>query len=86
MRLRSTDVPALDFVQAMNDAYGVSEEVMPQESHDDLEVVVPETSFPISPEQREQLIAAINPMDRSTNYDIWIYERAITLLSQLNVQ
>ena len=54
----------------MIDAYGVSEDGMPQESHDDLEVVVPETSFPISPEQREQLIAAINPMDRSTNYDI----------------
>ena len=66
-------------MQAVNVAYGVSEEGMPQESHNDSEVIIPETSIPISPEQREQLIAVINPMDPSTNYGIEIYERALTL-------
>ena len=78
-------MPALDFMQTVNDTYGVSEEGMPQESHNDSEVVIPETSFPISPEQGEQLIAAINPMDPNTNYGIEIYERAVTVLSQFNV-
>ena len=77
LRLMNTDVPALDFMQAVDATHGVSEEGMPQESHDDSEVIVPETSFPINPEQREQLIAAINPMDPSTNYKKDIYERTI---------
>ena len=79
----NTDVPALDFMQAMAAAYGVSEKGMLQKSHDDSEVImiVLDTSFPIDPEQREQLITAINPMDPSTNCGIDIYERTITRLS-----
>ena len=73
----NTDVPALEFMQAVVATYGVSEEGMPQGSHDDSEVIVPGNSFPIDPEQREQLIAAINPMDPSTNYKKDIYERTI---------
>jgi len=75
------DVPALDFLQDVSDGYGVSEEGMPQGNHDDSEVVVPETSFILSQQQKEQLIATINPMDSSTNYGIELYERTLTLLS-----
>jgi len=81
LQLRHMDVPALDFLQDVSDGYGVSEEGMPQGNHDDSEVVVPETSFILSQQQKEQLIATINPMDSSTNYGIELYERTLTLLS-----
>ena len=45
LQLIHMDVPALDFLQDVNDEYSLSEEGMPQGNHDDSEVVVPETSF-----------------------------------------
>ena len=63
-------MPALYFMQAVNDACGVYEEGMPQECHNGSEVIVPETSFPMSPKQSELLITAANPMDASTNCGI----------------
>ena len=74
------DVPALDFLHDVNDEYGVSEEGMSQGNHDDSEVV-PETSFMLNQQQKEQLVATTNPMDSSTNYRIELYERTLTLLS-----
>ena len=45
LQLIHMDVPALDFLQDVNDEYSLSEGGMPQGNHDDSEVVVPETSF-----------------------------------------
>ena len=44
LQLRHMNVPALDFLQDVNDGYSVSEEEMAQGNPDDSEVIAPETS------------------------------------------
>ena len=75
------NVPVLDFLQDVNDGYSVSEEEMAQGNPDDSEVIAPETSLMLNQKQKEQWITTIILMNPSTNYEIELYERTLTLLS-----
>lgn len=79
LRLRNAE--GQDIGEEVDEGYGISEEGMPSDIHDDAEIAIPESRFSVSAELQELLVTTIDPMEDSTDYGIGLYERVITLLS-----
>ena len=84
LMLQRSRLTALDFFSRVDDNYGDKEEgiVVPE----DTGVEVPVVRFQLPQENYAELQAAVNPLQRSDNYGVDLYENTISFLNRLATQ
>ena len=82
--LQRSGLTALDFFSRVDGDYGDEEEgiVVPE----DADVEVPVVRFQLPQENHTELQAAVNPLQRSDNYGVDLYENIISFLNRLTTQ
>ena len=81
LRLQHSGLVALDFMDNVNDSYGVDMDG-PIPSDNEMAVMVPENNLHISEEVLSQLRENVDPLAESSNHGIELYEHALSILSQ----
>lgn len=94
LRLHRSGLDALDFLQEVNDSYGITNEEVatPQAGdHDEdsvaipeTRVAIPETRIAMTESQRHNLQQDVDPLASSDNYAIELFERTIQFMSNIS--
>ncbi len=81
LQLHRSGLASVDFFQDVEDLYGIDYEEIPVSGDNDRSVVVPQTNIAMSDLVVHQLRERVNPMDRSSNYGIELYETAVEIVN-----
>ena len=82
LHLQHSGMVALDFMDKVDQSYGVDRDGPIPLGEGPLAVRVPENSLHLSEEMLAQLRATVDPLAESSNYGIELYEETLALLSQ----
>ena len=80
LRLHASGLPALDFLQQVDELYGIDPDEHMHTSEDESGVSVPDTRVPFSDQQLHNLQEQVDPLAFSDNYAIELYERTLQVL------
>ena len=85
LQLHGSGLVSLDFLQAVDDSYGIDGEEIPVDvdvsGEDSISILSPNIPMPelVTTRLRER----VNPMDRSSSYGIELYETAVEIVNSL---
>lgn len=84
LRLHSSGLTALDFLDQVDDAYGIEPHdiVVPDDSEG---VAVPESRVVIPEADTQRLMQHVDPLAYSDNYGIELYQRTLDFLHSVNI-
>lgn len=85
LRLHTSGLPALDFLEQVDQSYGIDpDEQMHTSKNESESVSVPDTRMSITDQQMHQLQEQVDPLESSDNYAIELYERTLQVLASYN--
>ena len=80
LALRNAGIIALDFLEDINDHYGIDSEYLTVDHDEDENIVIPPINIQLTQQQIAFLQQTINPLATSENYGIEIYQQALNCL------
>ena len=80
LRLRNMGMTALDFLDTVNDQYGIDDGHL---TANDTELMIPEVNVQLTSHQMQRLETTINPLATSDNYGIELYITTVDTVQQM---